>query len=879
VGLTSDYRLVPNEIRPGARLAIVGEAPGTEEVAEGKPFVGSSGRLLWAMLGQSGITRTQCSVLNVCQAQPPGNAIDAFAWDSAVMAEGRAALYRDLVTAKPNLVLCLGKTALRALCSEPRSIDSWRGSLFNSGLIQPAVKCISTYHPAAVLRQYSWIQLFRFDIARAVRESTNASLFVAPVRTLVAPPTYEEALSFLYSIVENKTPVSIDIEGGVGCLRCISFATSATYSITIPLINAAGTSFWSEHHEQHLWVAMAKVICDPTIPKILQNYLYDAFVLAGFRTPIRGLADDTMLKHWELLPEMEKGLAVQTSLYTHEPFYKDAVSSPNGDKLWRYCATDSAVTFEINEALTHNLHTSRFTGASWHYHLNLALLAPLNYMQVRGVRIDTAKRTAVRQRTQAEYYELQHVVNIAAVELGALVALPYGDPAALTPIVAAQCCYKKYTYPTPRSLLDAPKKDYADNISRIVALVELTSPTSAECGELSSLIDHCVNVDSKPQMAELLYTRMALPAQYKKEKGRRTDKITTDALALLTLYRKTKNETVRSLLRLRNIKDQLQGIDFTLDPDGRCRSGYNVVGTETGRVACYNSSSGTGKSIQTETRRFKCLYIPDTPKHWFFECDLAGADGWTVAAHCARLGDRTMLEDYAAGIKPARVIALIYLNGPAVAAWPREQLLHESEKIDSKGWLYFACKRVQHGTNYGMLENTVSDTILRDSWNKEGEPVYVEPHVCKQLQACYLLRYPTVKRWHSACEASLKATGCLTGASRHTRIFFGRRDDYDTVKEYLADEPQENTTYGTNLALYRLWTDADNRDSSGRIIVEPLFHRHDAIGGQFPVERTDWALSKIREWFNNHLTIAGQDIVIPFEGGYGPSWGELKHPI
>jgi len=95
-----------------------------------------------------------------------------------------------------------------------------------------------------------------------------------------------------------------------------------------------------------------------------------------------------------------------------------------------------------------------------------------------------------------------------------------------------------------------------------------------------------------------------------------------------------------------------------------------------------------------------------------------------------------------------------------------------------------------------------------------------------------------------------------------------------TWKEYLADEPQENTTYATNLALYNLWNDPDNRNGSS-LRIEPLHQVHDALIGQFRIEDTAFAVAKLHAWFANPLRIANVEITIPFEGAYGPSWGEL----
>ncbi len=71
--------------------------------------------------------------------------------------------------------------------------------------------------------------------------------------------------------------------------------------------------------------------------------------------------------------------------------------------------------------------------------------------------------------------------------------------------------------------------------------------------------------------------------------------------------------------------------------------------------------------------------------------------------------------------------------------------------------------------------------------------------------------------------------------------------------------------------MLRIWNDRENRTSSGALIIQPLHQVHDAVSGQFPSDGTEWAISKIRDYFGNKLIIAGQHIQIPFEGAYGRS--------
>ncbi len=295
-----------------------------------------------------------------------------------------------------------------------------------------------------------------------------------------------------------------------------------------------------------------------------------------------------------------------------------------------------------------------------------------------------------------------------------------------------------------------------------------------------------------------------------------------------------------------------------------------------------------------------------------------------------------MLADYRAGIKPAKVIGLLYYFGGVINELDRESLKHACDRIFPwvlkrvGKWLYLGCKRVQHGSNYLMGIPTMQKNVLIDSFKESGTPVYLEHSVATSLQQLYFSRYPGVRRWHQWGEAMLLSNKNLISASGQERIFFGRKTEWnasskmqkvchDTLKEFLAHEPQSNTTWSTNLALLQLWNDPANRVrdariapdgsgivvgcdggtheipqeatpylsrlGSGSLLVEPLHTVHDALCGQWPQCLREWAKNKVREWFNNSLTIAGTEMVIPFDGQYGPSWKELgmkypkEHPL
>jgi hypothetical protein len=226
-----------------------------------------------------------------------------------------------------------------------------------------------------------------------------------------------------------------------------------------------------------------------------------------------------------------------------------------------------------------------------------------------------------------------------------------------------------------------------------------------------------------------------------------------------------------------------------------------------------------------------------------------------------------MYDDYIYGLKPAKILVLMLRHGASVSAKSREELAAMSREVEKDSWEYFACKQGQHGTCYLMGAIKLANRIFITS---EGK-VHLSSRETGEIQALFEKRY-RVSVWHQWMTRQLKSSPTLVAASGHKRIFFGRADEI--LGEALAHEPQANTTYATNKAVLRLWEDQENRMSNGRLRVEPLHQVHDALCGQFKKEDLAFAQTKIKQWFDNPLLIAGQKITIPYEGSYGASWGE-----
>jgi len=134
---------------PGARVMVVGEAPGRDEDQEGQPFVGAAGQLFDRMLGAIGLARDATEpdqavyITNVLPWRPPQNR-DPVADEIDMM---RPFLERHITLAKPDLLILMGNAACEALLQR-KSIMRLRGT-WGEALGLPVMPMA---HPAYLLR-------------------------------------------------------------------------------------------------------------------------------------------------------------------------------------------------------------------------------------------------------------------------------------------------------------------------------------------------------------------------------------------------------------------------------------------------------------------------------------------------------------------------------------------------------------------------------------------------------------------------------------------------------------------------------------------------------------------------------------------------------
>ncbi len=137
---------------------IVGEAPGQTEDEGGAPFIGRSGRLLFALVAEElELERDQCFVTNVVKCRPPANRTPR----PLEIAACRPWLDEQIARCGPRVILALGNTASRAVLGFRAGIGVTHGQVVVLG----ASRGVATYHPAAALRAGpSVVDVMRADL-------------------------------------------------------------------------------------------------------------------------------------------------------------------------------------------------------------------------------------------------------------------------------------------------------------------------------------------------------------------------------------------------------------------------------------------------------------------------------------------------------------------------------------------------------------------------------------------------------------------------------------------------------------------------------------------------------------------------------------------
>lgn len=624
-----------------AKIMIVGEAPGEQEVVQGIPFVGTSGQELSRMLQEAGIYRNECFLTNVARLRPPGNDIGAFVAMAKknitpshislrdkmvlpVIADGLAMLKAEIEMCQPNVIIAFGNLALWALTGR-WGITSWRGSLLETDLnlaLDYKPKVIPTYHPAAILRQWSWRPIGVHDLKRAKVHSQTREV-IRPNYNFVIRPNYSQAAALLETLIrragQGPFKLSIDIETRIRHIACIGLAWTKNDAICIPFMCVERESgYWGEEEEAAISYRLFKLLTHKNVEGVGQNFLYDSQYFIRRMKFAPRVARDTMIAQHCVFSNMPKGLDFLSSMYCdHHLYWKDEGKEWDAripeDEYWTYNCKDAVITYEVDEEEQKVVDTMGLRSV---HDFQQSLFQPVLNTMVRGIRVDKNLRARFGCELQEEISSRQAwIYNVLGYEL---------------------------------------------------------------------------NPKSPKQMQELFYGQLGQKPVISRKTG--NPSCDDEALQKVAARQPLLRPLINKILEIRSLGVFFSTfINAALDEDGRLRCSFNIAGTETYRFSSSQNAFDSGLNLQNVPKgdeegelklpNVRKLFIPD-PGYEFFDIDLDSADLRIVTyeSDC-----KWMKEQFAAGNKPYVEVAKEYYRDPTITKH------HKA---------YPLFKALCHGTNY-----------------------------------------------------------------------------------------------------------------------------------------------------------------------------------
>ena len=545
-------RYVPDEGPMNADIVIVGEAPGSTEEYEQRPFVGDGGNMLLTVLGRNGIQREDVRLTNLCHYRPFPNNNFAHLYGSEELTNGVEGLQAYLKDSTPKVVIALGNQPLYYLTGkygvkQGSGIGNWRGSVLPCILEGcKHVKVVPTFHPAFLLRDRKKYPIFDLDIRFALEEATREGL---PIRndTVIIDPKYS-ALTEATDRLLAAPCLTADIETYGTHIACISFSTSSSDAVVYGSLQEAGTR------------NAIRAVLTSGIPLTFHFGSFDVPVLEYNAFKVSNWEDDTMAMLHVLQPELPRSLAYATSVYTlpRRPYYKEErkVEGDGDEKVWKkkvskeqlmaYCAKDTMATHEVKEKALIELAEGPKSFMIRYRNNIRQMRGPALHMMNTGILVDQERKALIGKIIEYTWAEMQ-------IDLNTLVGFKLN--------VASTTKVPTVLY----DLLKLPVKTKVNEKGETVRV--------ADDG---ALVSHLNFIQGKMQ-------KLVRPKSIAEWKHK---------LVIVKLIR-----LIRGLRKRRSsyIKPEVSA-------DGRWRSTWKVPATETARWACQKYFDGTGLNAQTFPR-------------------------------------------------------------------------------------------------------------------------------------------------------------------------------------------------------------------------------------------------------------------------------------
>lgn len=380
---------VPSSVVRNAKLTLVAEAPGPNEVLKGENLVGWSGGEVNQALASGGLMRSEVTLANTIACQPPGDgsytdmeaellhqwkrSVKAWARRKASAEEVgalfeeeappkpllpaeacRPRLERDLIESNSKVVLAVGRQALQACAemldmaydSKPREGQPFVASIKKQhGAPVFAVSgrvLMSAYHPAMGARdKREWLPVIRENIARAAWVARNDGHIEWSEPKFYIGGTPDEIVNIADYFREHRLEVAVDIETDslnryTSTLKCIGFGATLSNGheaiCVAPLAAQDKRQWWSDAETARIRRAIGAMLDDDLVPLAGQNFNFDTSVLLNkgiMHNRRKPWTDLALLHHDTEDNDLPHNLSFMARRYFCAPMWKNDVDLKN----------------------------------------------------------------------------------------------------------------------------------------------------------------------------------------------------------------------------------------------------------------------------------------------------------------------------------------------------------------------------------------------------------------------------------------------------------------------------------------------------------------------------------------------------------------------
>jgi len=755
-------------------LMIVGEAPGKNENEAGIPFVGASGAILDDCLSKAGIRRSACYITNVVKHQPPMNDLTKLHLIGVKLEEQADWMWEhEISKLRPKCILAIGDTALEYTTGHT-GILNYRGSIL---LAKDGItKVVPTIHPAALFNRYDGGEQkggLEYTYLKLIEADIARAVEESKTRVLNLPNRQIDIchnsldLYRFFERYKNLDKATTDIES-INCVPvCIGFAFSRHHAISIPLLRQIGNHKLTDMGDNEMNECWRIIDTQLRRLKLIgQNIKYDEFKLNLIGFELPNIYSDTLIKTRVIFPEL--------------PDKRLNVQS----SIW------TREPYYKEEGKEFKLGKKK-----------------IDQLLLYNGR-DCCVTHEVDEEQEIDLHQMAETHKVPLVEY-----------------------YYNYMMRKHKFYLKMENNGFCVDLARKKELAKkYTELATVPHARILELVGHEVNVNSYPQMFELLYKEM----RFKVMKRNPTSEDTIVQLLGNHAKTKEKKEILTSILEERRIRTQKSRyINFSPDYDGRCKSSFNISATET----CRSSTGILKKPIRPKkiglafhtiskhgrlAKDIRSMFIPDKGTV-ILKSDASQAEARVVAVLSE---DWELLEAFDKVDIHRRTAGMIF-------GFTRVLLLDTKpvpvvDIMEKDGAERFCGKKTRHAGNYDMGKNRFMVEFNTDAQKFDINMSISEWRASEMLDLFHAASPRIRRKFHFDIQECLQNTRTLIDPFGGVRIFNGRMDEA-LFKEGYANIPQRAVAHVVQGAAIKI-DDELNGDNAMMWLSED----HDSLTMQVP---------------------------------------------